>query len=638
MLAKVRSFGIYGIDAFPVLAALLGDTYPTRFANPGHRSHSFSYRTSAIERAIEAHAQMNRPATRGDLARLLLLAALPDPDNQLTRADPETIRSVALEFHSTHAGADTTTIAAAYLADGSDSQKTHVTRLFATSSDPDHHEILEQHLIETSPPSASLSSVILYAQQRKTGARDFVAKYLPLIREEIGDGSNIEENRHLAWEFRNPDQLEQTLRQLESIAEGISPEDTAREIAAGDPAEAEAAVSALLRGIGSESPDAALAAVLAGADAAEDPQIRFTFLQNVLRIRNAQAVADDEDPADPARFPESQTEIWTRLIADDRPIEPDWSDRFHRSTETIGELAAYAAEFTLMQNSIYQLDSAAHILNRPYADLIRDRVTARLGGEPLPAMPDAANVPEDRLREIVAAAGESPPEEIHSRLDALTPDERAAWFEWYFDPGDLSRPESVRNLTFTITSEKTTPQGGITPVPGLLDLAPGFTIHEDTIDGYLSDLAANASDHSLSIVSIGRDGFPPGLTMQGIRAELPAESDDPDGGIHARHHAMHTPADMFRFHARLFGLDDAPDEAAALISMSIHGMQYHGRFQWWVVDGVPVPFALDDSNQIAGEIETTLAETIADKREAGTPLNFSIHVITREHAETLASR
>ena len=92
-----------GIAALPVLAALADDSWLTSLPNPNaSRGDYLSSDAGLTERALHAYAGLNRPASRGELATILLQTSLPDPENDLRSAEPLVLRDLALEFWQKH--------------------------------------------------------------------------------------------------------------------------------------------------------------------------------------------------------------------------------------------------------------------------------------------------------------------------------------------------------------------------------------------------------------------------------------------------------------------------------------------------------------------------------------------------------
>ena len=452
-----------GVHALPVLAALTGDTYLTARPNVGGggSSHYFSSSTGPLERAIQIYGSMNRPASRGDLATYLLAATLPDPGNEISQLDPQSLADMAVEFWKEHRDEKPADIALAFLSNGSSEQMSTAAKVLAASKDPAHHQALEAHVLADLSPVSQLMTVSAYVQLRKTAAKPFFDRYLKTLREEIKDGDALQNNDELTWELRDKDRVNQTIKQLESQVSGKSSQSIAKEIAQGSAKDARTAVPALFESLSDAPLSRQLVTLLTGALAAEDPEIRKIFLNQSYQLDwHPEAGDGDEDDTVPAdrKFTDSEAKAWKRLIADERET-PDSDNSYYGSVaDTLGKLAAVTFEYSILPNGFEDLNTAATITGRKLADIAFDRATARLDGKPVPPFPDATKITPARLAEIVNTAAGKPLLEIHPYLKSLSDDERAAWFTWIREPGGLAVPENVVS----------TPQRHHRTKPGLL--------------------------------------------------------------------------------------------------------------------------------------------------------------------------
>jgi hypothetical protein len=183
------------------------------------------------------------------------------------------------------------------------------------------------------------------------------------------------------------------------------------------------------------------------------------------------------------------------------------------------------------------INRAALILNKPAETLFLERATARLSGKPIPTLPDASRVSEERLAAIIAEAGKKQPTEIHPYLRTLTQDERAAWLEWIRDQirdqGGAECPDSIRELHYTVIERQSTKTGKNPANPPPEIIAPGFRITPDAFHKLIESLApeiAKASRTITTLSTFSTFNFGPGLTAHSISVPLPTirEQDEKD--------------------------------------------------------------------------------------------------------------
>jgi hypothetical protein len=613
-----------GLDALPVLAALTADTYPIphRVSYQGSGSYYYSSDDHPLERAIATHSTMARPATRGDVARALLASTLPDASNEMNPNDADLLRDLALDFHKNHQGKDWSDLAAVFMTEGSQSQKAEAAALLAKSPLPAHRELFEKLILESSPALSAIPTVIQYAQQRKAAAKPFIDRYIALVREEVGDGSDIENNYEIPWEIRQPGELNRMLKQLESLASGKSPQDMAREIARGPIDEAPQAITGLFKSLSSDKPQIQMAAMLVGAQTAEAAEIRSIFLSHILSVDwDGSTLRTITRP-----ISESETIIWKKLLADDRPVFEDHELADSDFGTTLSELAACAAESCIAPAEFGEVQDSTNILKKSLPELCRQRIDARLAGQPIPPLPDPDKITATRLKEIITTAGAKPAPEIIPYLDSLTPDERAAWEAWFWEQ-DPPIPDSVRRLNMSIVSEEKSDE----PIPsgsGVLNLKIGTEIHEDTLDAYIASLATDAAKHSLASADLYAADFPPGLASRMMRALISKDGENPMSEYLQA-------SFIFDEEIFLFQMDAAPENASAIINFEWTGDSEESQAFWWVIDGKPVPFAIDNG-EIKLNPDSKLPALIAAAREAAEDIYINIQVITRADAQRAA--
>ncbi len=629
-----------GIRALPVLAALATDSYPIAYRNPSPSSRSYSSSDSPFERALQIHASMSRPATRGDIARLILLATLPDPNNDLASVDAETLRDLAIDFHNTHKEKTWSQLAAVFLAEGSATQRSESAKLLASSTDPEHHQFFEKLILESGSTATGIDSVLIYAQQRKAAAKPFIDRYITLLREEFGDGSDLEDNYDIPWEIRQPGRLKTIIKQLESLASGQSAQASAREIARGSPEDAKTAAPDLFQSIPEDKPLARMGAMLAGAVAANDPGIRTLFITLALRI--SWPTSDDPD-SKPRNFTESEASAWQKLLNDKRPIPEEYLN-FTRLGETIAELASCAAEYSIAPREYNELHVASIILKKTTPELCSARITARFAKQPIPPIPDPEKISDEQLALIISTAAAKPAAEIPAYLASLTPDESAAWYHWITDSQDPPVPDSVKKLSMTILEEDTTAHSGIKPEPGLLNLKLNTEIHEDTFDSYLATLAADAPRQSPALATLSAADFPPGLSAWVVRPPFPEpkpqNNNEEDPLERLRNPSESIALEIFSDEIDLFKLEGAPANANAIITIDFYTEEDSTTSVWWIIDGKPVLFEIseeDTETNFKSDPESRIKPMIAATREAGTDFQIRIKLITRADAERIAA-
>lgn len=622
-----------GIHALPVLAALVDDTWLTPHMNPLANTYVYySEDQSEAERAATAYAAMNRPASRGDLAIYLLAATLPGSGNGGEELDAQTRRDLALEFWKAHHKDSPEGIALAFVKEGSQEQRMEAAKLLAESKDAAVHQSLEKQVLGEDSPASQLPAVRTYLQIRKSAAKPFLDLYSKALREELGDASSFEDNRDLPWEIRELKSVDPLIKQLEALVSGKSLQARAREIAKEDPATARSSINAFYRDNSETPPRKLLLATLAGAVAAENPEVRGLFVTGLLRIGSGHT-REEGEPAESAtkpvrEMPPGEHKAWSELVADTREVPPTL--RFSTAYgKTMGEMAAVAMEQHMDPEQGEKIYLATIVSGKTTGEISLARAKARLASQPLPELPDASKVTPDRLREIVTTAGSKPSMEIHPYLQTLGDDERMAWLQWFAKPGDIEIPANVAKLKTLVISRNTEKETYyLNDMPGVMGIGVGFEFGKESLEKLVHDLAAKAGEHNRSALVMDSVRFGPGLKVLTSKLEMP--SPPPEGGEQAEP----TPEQRYGAPGRVFAngisamrYGNPPENATAVITVSCSSGS-HGQDIWWIIDGKPVLKEAVPGNPDVATILTNSPPTENSFR-------LQIEVISREDVMTL---
>jgi hypothetical protein len=496
--------------ALPALAALLGDPFLTHLANQGSDRGSFSsFSSDSPEEALLLKwAALSRPQTRGEIARRLLQATLPDPYDEMAQADDETLRQAALDFWRANQAANREELAALFLRGGTKSQAATAVAILAASAEPKFHQLFEAHVLAQDPAFASYEEVRTYLKARRLAAKPFFESYAKLVRSQTPADAHTVESGYDEYQYmlRNLGGVEKLLKSLSALVEPEEPRAVAVRIAKGDPKEAEEALANLRPLMEDLSPLKQLHAFLEGANAATTATVRARFLQGALRVRwpgpaGVKPAADDGKPPPPPplrKVSAPEEKVWRKLMADQRKFEKEVSSNSvaGETLTMVAELAYAAYEHSVNPGGLYELSAAADLLDRTFADLLKETATARLAGRELPALPDAKRVTAERLGAIVAAAGGKKTAEIPPYIKTLTPDERAAWAEWLEDPEDPPMPDSVKALAWFVTAKSAGGDRLPPPAKYTSTVEPGFLLTPEWLAAHLASLVPKIDSFS----------------------------------------------------------------------------------------------------------------------------------------------
>ncbi len=519
------------LAALPALAALATDPFLTHIPNPQSYSGYYSSDESSEERAIRAYNSLNRPATRGEIAKRLLAATLPDPQNELDEADPETIRDLALTFWKEHKNSTREQIAAVFLRDGSQSQTSVAASSLAASSDPEAHRIFETHVLASEQAIASFQEVQIYLKSRKAAAKPFLESYTKLVRsqsrEPSGEHDPYAEDSH-SWEIKQAGGVNKILKQLETLVGSQSPRALAVQIAKGKPEDAENAIKSLTTLLADASPTKHLFTLLEGANAATHEETRAEFLTATFEISWPDSPSHNQEPKPPPtprNVSDPEAKVWRKLLADEREIPGAMESAANDPEDkpTIANLAALTFEHSVAPWEFYQIQRSSGLFTQPLTVLFKERATARLAGKSLAPLPDATKISKERLASIVATAAAKTPAEIHPFLATLTLDERAAWSVWFNEPGDLPVPPAVCNLKNVVIRRSSFGGTFGDDAKHFANIEVGFAISASSLQSLIQTIAADPGKHSRGVVVFFPASFGPGLQVAASILPLPKE-------------------------------------------------------------------------------------------------------------------
>jgi len=636
-----------GIAALPVLAALVEDPYLTYLPN-GMANEGAAYYPSdegEEEQTARVYASLSRPSTRSEIACNLLRQTLPDNTGELHQAGPEALRDLALAFWKEHQHASRDELAAVFLREGSAYQIQSAANLLASSADPKARQAFEAYILAADPAIAEFQSVQTYLTARKAAAKAFFDAYSKLVRSQ-GEGSGEDDNSNQAsYQIKQAGGAEKILKRLEKIVAGVSPRALAKEIAKGPVKEAPTAIRSLIEMMKDDTPVKQLYALLEGAADAEDPHIRCQFLQATGNVGWRENGPDDEDagdagdaeglakpkPADDRKLEDAEIKVWQQLLADTREVPGEVPENRGSEKGTIGDLAAAMLVGSINPELYRTIASAGSVLQQTEVELFRAHATARLEGKPVPPLPDASHVKPDRLRAIVKEAGTKPAAEIHPYLKTLTPDERAAWLAWIRKPGDISVPQSVKDLRLLVIARDDRGYYGYFPdVKGAGIIDVGFVVTAAKLKTYVESLAKDVAKHSRTLLLIHPALFGPGLHVNAIVPPLEKQTPENNADDTESDEPRYQPAARDFFREAITAFKDQ-ESAEAVILIDRRTDEGRPRIGTWLVEkGNAKP--ANPAQQT--EFDAAL-RSLADSDEF-TPLQITIQILSKADADKLA--
>jgi hypothetical protein len=171
-----------GVKSLPLLTALMDDGYllPMDRSSGGGRSYSIGFISNidGDEPTAKAFDLIQRPITRGELARQLLLPVLITGDKssyEVARKSQDELRAVAADMAAKLAGKSPIELARVYFKEGTHEQKTAAVMVLLRSTETADIKLVEDMLADTAQLQDNISLLSTYVNIRGPAAA-------PLIR------------------------------------------------------------------------------------------------------------------------------------------------------------------------------------------------------------------------------------------------------------------------------------------------------------------------------------------------------------------------------------------------------------------------------------------------------------------------
>jgi hypothetical protein len=444
-----------GVKSIPLLIALVPDETlcQLRRNDSGMSSYmSFSGDDASVseeDRARLVYNQMDRPMTRGEIARTLLAPLSPRDENarQLEGdADPEEVIEGARKVYEAVKNLPPASLAQYYLKNGDQSQKQAAISAMVASDVESNAPVIEAFLL--TPPTEDASEHMMgngfvqqYVQKRGEQAAEFVEKYAAM-RKKIEMPSHIADNPEYVKMMEK--QAENEIKTLRAL---VKKQDLAALIATlANSSDEDGGSMAAYAALEHQPPAKSLPLLLAAAVKATNVASRARILQMMPMLRYSgmqESMQEDEEDGevDSDGMPLAMKQVaeknklnigtnaadWKLLLADTRAMPGGRMYSGGTYEMTVADMAASSIESLYGDVSAmgpYGHRGGAGTLKPEVAmKITRERAAARLAGTPedqLPKMPSADDVSAERRKAIEADILKATPAKLGSLLDKLT--------------------------------------------------------------------------------------------------------------------------------------------------------------------------------------------------------------------------
>ncbi len=411
-----------GLKSIPLLIALLSDSWLTEWSTEDVRGHTVSWSTSDSnpmdeEMVDRLFRNMNRPATRSDLARFLLSPLLISDEeysSSIDQLNTDDFRAKAEAWYQEHATNTMKDLAQSYLAQGSRDQKEEALKYLIVVLPKEDLPTLQKYLVDDDNPERSLQNVIDYAAVRGKDATAFVDEYIEKIRKARENNADEEFHENAASRASAMQYFSNQVLQLKNLVAGRSVEDTLKAVATGKE-KMDSARLLLIQRLKNAKPDAILEMVLRAAVEAPDPGIRKELIEFLMQTsigrQKMMALYGDATGAAPVEFG-LHAELWSKLLEDKRPL----TKLSLGPSITMADNAAWWITYLYGTDANIRKSATLTRLGRRGQDLMLEQARLRLEGKSesdLPPVPSADALTstnrQEMIRSLTAAGADQIP-------------------------------------------------------------------------------------------------------------------------------------------------------------------------------------------------------------------------------------
>lgn len=482
------------------------------------------YGSGDIDPAEAQYAAMDRPCSRGEIARTILLQTLPDPDDDLSEATATDLQSTAHQWWLEHRNDSPSKLARHFMESGSSQQATIALMVLLRSEDEDDAKLVEKHILEAEDITDMFSLVTQYLSAKRGKARPFFETYSKALREAVGD-ENEEDGSFSNWQVREAGGVDKFLKRLSVYVEDVSPESILADMRKGA-LECNEGFAMLRTAVGDQPMAPHLPALVSVARQQKTPAEQYAALRQIRGVvyYDQQDMENEEDleryqAALPEHFAASRDD-WTYFLHQEfLADESDDPDQFDNAP-TLATGAAMMIEMIYFPQHTATLGQLGQIMSAEELwDFLVDRSKQLVQGDEASEFPSAEAVDEERRNAIRDTLKPMKAEEILTYHEGLTLNEKLAWGTILNEFGE-DTPAGVADLSNRIVKIHWPPAGESDDAwkKDLKALTDAKILDASVVEG-LINLMLDKTDHFQDLIIYlqnGRSGNA-GIVMSVVR-------------------------------------------------------------------------------------------------------------------------
>jgi len=511
----IKKICAMGMDGFVALAAAAGDEslIATSIQSASHyysRSYMMGSRSSLDQQALMAYRTMQRPCTRGEIVRKILISTMPDNNNELGQKPPDELRDIAYQWWLAHRGDSKSALARHIMEVGNNSARQIAVNTLIESGKDEDAKLVEQYILSADSLSSSVQMVEPYLKARRGKAREFFQNYSTILTDMAANG----EESSLPWNLRKEGDLPKFLKRLSVYVEDVSAEKIITDMRSGKTPVKEG-VAMLGAAMGNGEIVAQLPALVTLASEKDKLIERVEILQGLVSLISSDdgGGSEEEDEAYMKQLIASMLKSkadWQKLLSHTQTTEDQDEQKALNNLPSIAVYAAWTMEMTYLPHHTGRLQQINLVLGREKMNaFMMNRAKALLENPETAEFPDAEKVDEERSAGIRDELRKLTSVEIMAYYEKLTLSEKLAWME-VLSGYENELPEGVAGLSKLIVrlNWDSALKADASYQKDINDIFLNKEMNQELVDQFISFLAKDAERHAQHMFLIQSTGQP----------------------------------------------------------------------------------------------------------------------------------
>jgi len=516
-----------GMDGFVALAAVAADETLIATSIKGSDSSAYSRMymlrsmmgsSNSIDvQALAAYSSMQRPCTRGEIARKILISTMPDAENELESKSPEELRDTAYQWWLEHLNDSKSKLARHIMETGEDDEQAIAVQVLISSGKDSDAKLVEEFIMSAESLSVSLTMLEPYLKARRGKAKAFFDTYSKAIIDQASGG----DQSSLPWSIRESGGIEKFLKRLSVYVEDVSPEKILSDMKTGK-VSIKDGLAMMGAAVGEEGMFKQLPALVEIAGNGKNLIEQTEILQQLIVVvyKDYNQIEEGKKEAylkSLATSLEKSKADWKKLLARTETPTDEKELEVLRTMPSLAVFAAWSMEAIYYPQQAQSLQQINQVLGQQkMSEFILNRANQLVDGSATAEFPNPEKVKEIRRKEIREALTTLTSIEVMAFYNKLTLEEKLAWTE-ILTGYEKELPAGVEGLRKLIAKVNWEQVGKLDAAykKKINDLVVNKELNKELIENFLTAMANEVDQHvPFTFIIQGRGQAGQGMTLQ----------------------------------------------------------------------------------------------------------------------------